>query len=470
MMHHTNIALVELSNRLTGLIGKHFQSKGEGNQDSLFQGMDELLKRISFINRKSVRKIKVERERKEYYRKKVRRMRQKFILKRTLLPSSSAIFPITQKSIEKKIARNEIKLKYAMRRYHTVSERNAQDIAGTLALCGEFFQPCFKQMILWLVTYYRSVAGAFDELGSCLENDGDGKANEIVSSPLAPAKVTPRDTQNEETSSMKTRSAPSMTSKRPQRGIGSLALSGKSKSDGELAKTHGEDSVEHGTPPLRLGEGAKGHGLAGPDALRISDFGSLRHITKVHSKSDGEVVDNSNLQGDESGNEYDPRQTTFSESTTLTSGSDGDSGFTNELPHARQRSRVAGGPQAVSNSNSSDNSSIIVKYRQARLERHQRSPEKPFLDEDYLPPTLGDNKAKQNPIGFGVETYYQDEQKSVGAEVALPEPNEIDEPLGGDRPYTILGELGRGKLRQNTTCNEALTASVHATEDKTFFD
>ena len=59
MMHHTNIALVELSNRLTGLIGKHFQSKGEGNQDSLFQGMDELLKRISFINRRSVRKIKV---------------------------------------------------------------------------------------------------------------------------------------------------------------------------------------------------------------------------------------------------------------------------------------------------------------------------------------------------------------------------------------------------------------------------
>ena len=82
MMHHTNIALVELSNRLTGLIGKHFQSKGEGNQDSLFEGMDELLKRISFINRKSVRKIKVERERKEYYRRKVRRMRQKFILKR----------------------------------------------------------------------------------------------------------------------------------------------------------------------------------------------------------------------------------------------------------------------------------------------------------------------------------------------------------------------------------------------------
>ena len=176
MMHRTNIALVELSNRLTGLIGKHFQSKGEGNQDSLFEGMDELLKRISFINRKSVRKIKVERERKEYYRKKVRRMRQKFILKRTLLPSASAIFPITQKSIEKKIARNEIKPKYAMRRYHTVSERNAQDIAGTLALCGEFFQPCFKQMILWLVTYYRSVAGAFDELGSCLENDGDGKS------------------------------------------------------------------------------------------------------------------------------------------------------------------------------------------------------------------------------------------------------------------------------------------------------
>ena len=173
MMHHTNAALIELSNRLTGLIGKHFQSKGDGKQDSLFGGMDELLKRITFINRKSLKKINAERERKEYYRRKVRRMRQKFILKRSLLPSSShsSLFPIvTHKHYEKKIARNEIKLKYATRRYDTISERNAQDIAATLALCGEFFQPCFKQMILWLVTYYRSVAGAFDELGSCLDD------------------------------------------------------------------------------------------------------------------------------------------------------------------------------------------------------------------------------------------------------------------------------------------------------------
>ena len=80
------------------------------------------------------------------------------------------------------------------------------------------------------------------------------------------------------------------------------------------------------------------------------------------------------------------------------------------------------------------------------MERHQRSPEKPFLDEDYLPPTLGD-KAKQSPHRFGIETYCQEEQKAVGIDVALPEPNEMDEPLGGDRPYTILGELGRGKLR-----------------------
>ena len=35
----------------------------------------------------------------------------------------------------------------------------------------------------------------------------------------------------------------------------------------------------------------------------------------------------------------------------------------------------------------------------------------------------------------------------MGIDVALPESDEMDEPLGGDRPYTILGELGRGKLR-----------------------
>ena len=298
-------------------------------------------------------------------------MRQKFILKRSLLPSSSAIFPITQKSIEKKIARNEIKLKYAMRRYHTVSERNAQDIAGTLALCGEFFQPCFKQMILWLVTYYRSVAGAFDELGSCLENDGDGKVKESVSSPLAPAEMTPRNTEKEGTSGMKTRSAPSMSSKRLRQGVGSLALSGKSKSDGDMPKTNDEDCVENGTPPLRFPKGNRDHGLAGPDIARVSNFGSLHQITKVHSKSDGDIVDNDNLQGNESGNEDYSRPTTFSESTTLTSGSDGDYGFTNELPHARQRSHVAGGPQTASK-NSSSSSSIVVNDK-ARLERHQRS-------------------------------------------------------------------------------------------------
>ena len=58
MMHHTNIALVELSNRLTGLIGKHFQSKGEGNQDSLFEGMDELLKRIFLHQQEECQKNK----------------------------------------------------------------------------------------------------------------------------------------------------------------------------------------------------------------------------------------------------------------------------------------------------------------------------------------------------------------------------------------------------------------------------
>ena len=154
-----------------------------------------------------------------------------------------------------------------MRRYHTVSERNAQDIAGTLALCGEFFQPCFKQMILWLVTYYRSVAGAFDELGSCLENDGDGKANESVSSPLAPAEMTPRNTPPKDgTSGMKTRSAPSMSSKRLRQGVGSLALSGKSKSDGDMPKTNDEDYVENGTPPCDF---QKGLGITGSPAQTL---------------------------------------------------------------------------------------------------------------------------------------------------------------------------------------------------------
>ena len=370
MMHHTNIALVELSNRLTGLIGKHFQSKGEGNQDSLFQGMDELLKRISFINRRSVRKIKVERERKEYYRKKVRRMRQKFILKRSLLPSSSALFPITQKSIEKKIARNEIKLKYAMRRYHTVSERNAQDIAGTLALCGEFFQPCFKQMILWLVTYYRSVAGAFDELGSCLENDGDGKANESVSSPLAPAEMAPRNTEKEGTWH-EDPERPSMSSKRLRQGVGSWRCLA-SQSLTAICQRHTMKTTWKMERPLATSKGTRDHGFAGPDVADLVRV--LRQITKVHSKSDGDVVDNGNLQGDESGNEDDSRPTTFSESTTLTSGSDGDCGFTNELPHARQRSHVAGGPQTSKNSSSSSSSSSsIVKINKLGGEAPEKS-------------------------------------------------------------------------------------------------
>ena len=56
----------------------------------------------------------------------------------------------------------------------------------------------------------------------------------------------------------------------------------------------------------------------------------------------------------------------------------------------------------------------------------------------------------------------------MGIDVALPGPDEMDEPLGGDRPYTILGELGRGKFRQKTMCNEALIASGLTIGNTTF--
>merc|ERR1712100_827598 len=106
-------------------------------------------------------------------------------------------------------ARNEIKLKYATRRYDTISERNAQDIAATLALCGEFFQPCFKQMILWLVTYYRSVAGAFDELGSCLDDDNDNNNNNTASTTTTTNNDTTMKKTN--TTTKHTKSAPTLT-------------------------------------------------------------------------------------------------------------------------------------------------------------------------------------------------------------------------------------------------------------------
>jgi hypothetical protein len=486
MMHHTNVALVDLSNRLTGLIGKHFQSKGVGNQDSLFGGMDELLKRISFINRKSLKKINAERDRKEYYRRKVRRMRQKFILKRSLLPSSpgSSIFPIvTQKQYEKKIARNEIKLKYAMRRYDTVSERNAQDIAATLALCGDFFQPCFKQMILWLVTYYRSVAGAFDELGACLDNDNDinnssnnsNHANQPTSSSQKTTTATGKAT-SVATATVTTKPATVNILKHPKSApsvtLPPKTLATKSKSDGELIVTKDcdDDAEEEEERRSRLknagNDGSRNIGVesnGGNDSkIKIHKRSPAviyhgRAIEKVHSKSDGDVADNNNnnlnnlTSSGDSGSDTNVgnRPPTHSESTTITSGSDGDTRYPVQT---RQRSQS-------NDQNESKGTSMIIKPDVAK---RSNTANNPFLSVDYVPPTLGDAKiythkhsnngihANISPKGrHGNQQQPSSNDSKISQSPSSQDAN-MEEPLGGDRPYTILGELGKGAFGTTT--------------------
>ena len=429
MMHHTNAALIELSNRLTGLIGKHFQSKGDGKQDSLFGGMDELLKRITFINRKSLKKINAERERKEYYRRKVRRMRQKFILKRSLLPSSShsSLFPIvTHKHYEKKIARNEIKLKYATRRYDTISERNAQDIAATLALCGEFFQPCFKQMILWLVTYYRSVAGAFDELGSCLDDDNDNNNN--ITTTASSSTTTNNDTtmKKTNTTTKHTKSAPTLTttttaatSSPSSSPLPSSTLNIKSKSDGELLVQDQEIEdvivvVENSEKPTHK---------RSPNII-------------VTSKSEGD------MSSDDNGNDATTTTITTTTTSSTTSTTNNNNLFIGNRPSAISASTITS-----DSDDQNENKSIIIKTN----EINKTTATNPFLQEHYNPPTLGDDD--ENQINNKMKQQQQEQtflspHHSSPTTSATTSPSK--EPLGGDRPYTILGELGKGAFGTTT--------------------
>ena len=81
--------------------------------------------------------------------------------------------------------------------------------------------------------------------------------------------MTPRNTEKEGTSGMKTRSAPSMSSKRLRQGVGSLALSGKSKSDGDMPKTNDEDAWKMERPRCDF---QKGIGITGSPAQTLRGF------------------------------------------------------------------------------------------------------------------------------------------------------------------------------------------------------
>ena len=180
----TNTALVDLSNRLTGMVADSLESKSDGLEKSMFSGMDELIKRIEYINRKGSIKMKNEKQKQDHYLRKIKKMRRKYVLKESVFSSTTASSLLglnsfsrkrTEKELEKQIARNEVKLQYAQRRYSLLCQRNSQAIQSTVALCDQFFEPCFKQLIMYLVFYYKSVAGAFDELGSTLATGVDSK-------------------------------------------------------------------------------------------------------------------------------------------------------------------------------------------------------------------------------------------------------------------------------------------------------
>jgi hypothetical protein len=422
IMLETNTALVELSNRLTSLVANSLESKKQ--KHSMFAGMDELLKRIEHINRKGAKTMNTERERHDHYTKKVRKMRRKFILKREFYNSSNSLFPKMAKSsggLEKKIARNEIKLSRAQRRYLKASARNSQAIQSTIASCDDFFQPCFKQMILWLVTYYRSVAGAFDELGNSILDHG-GQGDKLKEAKDSPSQHT---------------AAPHTP----------IAASTNPLEDGRTSA--GSVSTINGMSGRSSGRSS--NASSGFESNDISDIDEL--IEGVGTETSPKTISTESLA------------TAVQKELSLSVGHPpaNDQGADKSIVFRSKETIQTTFPLAHKNSsdkNSSDGtgSSLPPSPTSSDLAKSENA----FLSVDYVPSML-DDKSESAALGVRDE---RGENTDIPLELNSLSTSDLgtdesEPPFGGDRPYSILGELGEGAFGTTTLVMDDRNSEVY---------